>query len=292
MPNSGEQPTGSESMSKPIVLKDIASQSHSSDADTDKSGTDEAKKPSAPANDPAPENKELKKPSDPKAEPEDFKTKFSESSKEAQRLHKLLIENGFDPKTGKRAETPAPQPTEQPAPQRGTDDKKETAPQVSDKALAQLVPGFENLSEEEKSSIRDIKNYATKISKIQDLVTEMNDERMYNKDFNKLVRQEKWKQLREFDDEFKEYAYQAENLNASLETLAASFLFSKGQKTQPEEDEEPAPEGVEPGTHGPRDSEADADGLSDEEAANLRKSSPREYARKIRDRKLKLRERD
>lgn len=290
MPNSGEQPTGSESMSKPISLKEMSNQSHSSDADPAKPGTDEGTKPSAPSPEKAPETK---KPSEPKAEEVDYQTKFSESSREAQRLHKLLIENGFDPKTGKRAETPAPQPTEQPAAQRGTDEPKETAPQISDKTLEKLVPGFENLPEEEKNTIRDIKNYAKKISQVEKLVAEMNDERMYVKDFNKLVREEKWKKLRDFDEEFKAYAYQPENLNASLETLAASFLFSKGQESQPadEEDEEPAPEGVEPGTHGPRGGEPSEDGLSDEESASLRKTNPREYARLIKARKLKIRER-
>lgn len=271
------------SMSQPISLKDVAqNKARRSEAKPD-NGTDkpQSTEPTAPAKEPPAA-----------AEPEiDYKTKFSESSKEAQRFMDLLKEHGIDPKTGKRAETPAPQPKEEPttAPTREVTPSAE-APQLSDKALASIFPGFDTMTEEQKDIIRRSQDHAKHIAKMDELLAEIQDERVFNKEFNKIVKQEKWKTLRDFDEEFHEFAYKPENLKTPLEVLAAAFLHGKGQSSTSDTPAEPAPKGVEPGTHGPRGGAPSDDGLSADEVAELRKTDPRAYNKLVRTGKLKMRD--
>lgn len=219
----------------------------------------------------------------------DYKVKFSASSKEAQRLLEVLKANGIDPETGKpMAGAPsAEEEAEKPAIQvRG---EQPTQPEIplTDEQLTKAIPGFANLTEGEKDVIRNTKTTAKNIVHLTNLVTEMYDERVYNKEFKDLSGKKEWARLAEFAEEFKEYAYKPENLKVKLETLAASFLYGKGTKV---EKPKPTPaSGLEPGSGGGKSKNSgNADGYTADEMAEIRRTDPRRYNQLARDGKLKL----
>lgn len=219
----------------------------------------------------------------------DYKVKFSASSKEAQRLLEVLKANGIDPETGKpiagapNTEEEAEKPT---IPVRGEQPAQPEIP-LTDEQLTKAIPGFANLTEQEKAIIRDTKTTAKNIVQLTNLVTELYDERMYNKEFKDLSSKKEWAKLAEFAEEFKEYAYKPEHLKVKMEVLAASFLYGKGTKT---DKQKPAPAtGVEPGSGGGKSKNSGhADGYTADEMAEIRRTDPRRYNQLARDGKLKL----
>jgi len=223
----------------------------------------------------------------------DYKTKFSESSQEAQRLLKVLQEAGLDPKTGQpiapTGDTPTPTRMEpEGVPQEPTPQPTTT---LTDDQLAQAIPGFHNLSDAEKTMLRDTKATVRQMAEMQKLVTEMYDERMYNQQVKDLTSKEEWKVISEHAEEFKEFSYKDENLKVPLETLAASFLYTKGLATKPaEKPATPPPSGVEPGSGGGVEGSGKTEkGFSTEEIAQIRKTDPKRYAKLAREGKLKVR---
>lgn len=225
----------------------------------------------------------------------DYKTKFSESSKEAQRLLQVLKDAGIDPQTGQPIAAPG---TEQPTGTRTEPEGVPTEPTpqpqapLTDDQLAQAIPGFHNLSEAEKTMLRDTKATVKQMAAMQKLVTEMYDERMYKQQFADLTGKDQFKAIAEHADEFKELAYKDENLKVPLETLAGNFLYQKGLAAKPAEKlaEPPAPSGVEPGSGGGKKGAGKTqDGYTAEEIAQIRKTDPKRYAKLAREGKLKVR---
>lgn len=223
-------------------------------------------------------------------DPEDYKTKFSESSKEALRLLEVLKANGIDPATGQPI-APAPSaPAEEPSrPAIRGDQPQQPEIPLTDEQLSKAIPGFANLTEQEKVLIRDTKATVKQIAELKSFVAEIYDEREYGKQFKALTSKEQWKQVAEHAEEFKEYAYKPENLQTPLETLAASFLYTKGLASKPKPTP-PAPTGLEPGSGGGKgDGKTDKDGFSAEELATIRTTDPKRYANLAKSGKLKLR---
>ncbi len=232
-------------------------------------------------------------PQDGQGEPEDktdYKEKFSNSSREAQRLLDVLKANGIDPETGKpisqAQSTPAEEPTRLAV--RGEQPQQPNIP-LTDEQLTAAIPGFANLTDSEKALIRDTKSTVKQISELKNLVAELYDEREYNKQFKALVGKEQWKSIAEHAEEFKEYAYKNENLQTPLETLAASFLYTKGLSDKQKEPK-PQPTGLEPGSGGGKgEGKTDKDGYTAEEIANIRTTDPKKYAQLAQSGKLKIR---
>lgn len=222
----------------------------------------------------------------------DYKVKFSESSKEAQRLLGLLKSQGIDPETGQPiagAESTPPAPKGEPE-RPAVRGEQPTQPQIplTDEQLATAIPGFANLSEQEKSLIRDTKSTVKQINELKNLVSELYDEREFKKQFKGLTGKDEWKAINDHADEFKEFAYKQENLTVPLETLAASFLYTKGLATKPAAPK-PTPKGVEPGSGGGKTGKTDTDGYTAEEMSQIRKTDPKRYAQLARDGKLNIR---
>ena len=271
------------SLTAPVVFKpsEMRSKAPPTQSDEGKPGTEPV----------TPKPEETKGPDTSKVpeDKEDYKTKFSESSKEAQRLLEMMKKHGIDPKTGEKIETPPAK--EQPAPTTRTNEvaPTEQAP-LTDTQLKTVIPGFENMSEDEKNVLRNVKTTAKELAEMKNLVAEINDERQYAKDFKALTSKEEWKKLAEHADEFKEEAYKTENLQTPLETLAASFLYRKGLSNKPAE-KPPAPKGIEPGTNGAKGGSPIVDDeMTPEQASELRKTDPRRYNALVRSKKLTIRE--
>lgn len=232
------------------------------------------------------------------SEPEpDYKVKFSESSKEAQRLLGILKAAGIDPETGQpiaQADSTPPAPAQEPT-RPAVRGEQPTQPNVplTDEQLTAAIPGFANLSEAEKNIIRDTKATVKQMAELKNLVAELYDEREFKKQMKDLTGKEQWKAISEHSDEFKEYAYKQENLTVPLETLAASFLYQKGLASKPAEQKPTPPPaaGLEPGSGGGKqgDGKTTADGYTAEELANIRQTDPKKYAQLAREGKLKLR---
>lgn len=269
------------SLTAPVVFKpsEMRSKAPPTSSDENNPGT-EPEKPADQKGQEPPKTPEDK---------EDYKTKFSESSKEAQRMLEIMKKHGIDPKTGEKIETTPPK--EQPAPATRTNESAPPEqPPLTDTQLKTIIPGFENMSEEEKNVLRNVKSTAKELAEMKNLVAEINDERQYNKDFKALTSKEEWKKLAEHADEFKELAYQNENLQTPLETLAASFLYRKGLSNKPAE-KPPAPKGIEPGTNGAKGGSPIVDDeMTPEQASELRKTDPRRYNALVRSKKLTIRE--
>lgn len=251
-------------------------------------GTEGEQKPNTPPNDNQGEGGEQKV---------DYEKKFSESSKEAQRLLSLLKNAGIDPETGKPIEAPkegeqpadGEQPEEPGEPVRAEQQYQPTV--FTDEQLKKAIPGFANLPEEQKVLMRDIKSVVSVVSKMQHILNEIVDEREYSKAFKKLTSNEEWKQISEFADEFREFAYTKDNLKTPLETLASSFLYNKGKGGKKPDEKPPAPSGVESGGAGKGEEKGTRqEGYTAEEAEKIRRSDPRRYAQLVRSGKFKIRE--
>lgn len=233
-------------------------------------------------------------PKEPVVENIDYETKFSESSKEAQRLLQVIKDAGIDPSTGKpivesNDNQPAPTRTEPEGMPR--EPEPQTQAPLTDEQLAQAIPGFHNLTEVEKTMLRDTKATVNRLSKMQDLVTEMYDEKAHKKQFAELVAKDQFKALSEHAEEFNELAYKNENLKVPLETLAGNFLYQKGLATKPaEKPAKPAPSGVEPSSGGGKEGAGKTEaGFTSEEMATIRKTDPKRYAKLAREGKIKIR---
>ena len=220
----------------------------------------------------------------------DYKTKFSESSREAQRLLQVIKEAGLDPETGKPIAAPGdgePAPTRTAPPVVEGEPDPQTPTNLTDEQLSQAIPGFHNLSEVEKNMLRDTKATVKSIAQMQNMVAEIYDERVYTQQFTDLIAKDEFKAIGEHADEFKKLAYQKENIQVPLETLAASFLYSKSLGAKPKAPEPPPPTGLEPGSGGGKDGLAKTDeGYTAEEAAHIRKTDPKRYAKLAREGKL------
>lgn len=210
----------------------------------------------------------------------DYQSKFSESTRENQRLMEIMRQEGIDPKTGKRSTPAEPAPTAPatPAP------TAPTQPLTYEQAVAQ-VPGFNTLSEQEKAVVLNPRQAYRDIEQVKQQVAQMYDQQETTRQIKELVGKEDYKDLDQ--DAFREFIYRDENLGVkNLETLAKMFKLEQAD-TPPEP---PTPEGAEPTTSGAKEI-AQGSGtqeMTSADAAQLRTSDPRRYAKLIRTGKLRI----
>jgi len=188
---------------------------------------------------------------EPKPAEVDYKKKFSESSREVQRL---LEEDKLN--KARLAETEA---------------KLEQASAIpSEDDLSRKYPDWELLTDAEKAIYRRVETQE------RDLV-ELKEERAWQKDFSKA--KSRFPQLAEREQEFKDYCYKYPRSVDAL-TLAKSFLFDEA-KTEPQR------KGLESPTAGPK--ELGGSEFTWDDVDRMRVSDPKLYEKLIREGRIDTR---
>lgn len=100
----------------------------------------------------------------------------------------------------------------------------------------------------------------------------------------------RYPQLSGRKEEFKQFAYQEDNLGVPTLQLAAEFILEKGLYSKPEENQDEMVEpALESGVGGDRQAPP-KDGYTVDEAKHLRETDPRKYNRLIREGKMKIKQ--
>lgn len=182
------------------------------------------------------------------SEPVDYKKKFSESSREVQRI---LEESKLKDK--KIAELEANKPP-------------------SEEEFAKTYPDWEFLSDEQKGFIK-------RQEQLEKDIRDMKEEKAWQNDFSTAVK--KFPQLAGKEKEFKDYCYQfPKGINA--ETLAKSFLF---EESKPEVPKEPR-KGLEKPTGG-RAGKVPPQEMTLADIKRLRETNEKLYIKMIREGRIK-----
>lgn len=232
-------------------------------------------------------------------EPVNYEAKFSESTRENQRLMGLLQTAGIDPKTGQPVQPQGAQPGQQPA--QPTEPYNQNPQRFTDEQLNTAIPGFSALTAEEKDVIRYAKNTAKTIADLQRTVAEMYDERKTNQQIEAMKGNEQFKPVADNEQLFRQYAYRPENLSLDIEHVAFKFMqeLNAGtlQPTTPTEpqggNQPPNQPGMEGGTGGNKHvqgggGEPGVREMTAAEAAELRKTDHRTYNELVRKKQLKI----
>src|SRR5690606_7400791 len=145
--------------------------------------------------------------------------------------------------------------------------------------LEDVVPGYAGLSEREKDLVKStIAPFAKNVSALQGQVAKLLDQERFKEEINTLLADPKYKVLQKHKDDFKKFAYQDENLNTPLKTLANSYIYENELKEEDETPEAKERKGLEDGAGG-GDKVPVKKHLSSEELAKIRTTDPRRYAR-------------
>jgi len=184
----------------------------------------------------------------------DYKIKFAESAREAQRLlgeTKLWQERAQELETKLRE-------TERSAP-------------PSEEELAKKNPDWDLLDDVEKKRIKQEAEREKRLRRLEEQLA-------WGNDFKSLIKQSEFSSIADREDEFKDYAYKYPR-EVDLPTLARAFLYDK--KVGPEKKEEaPERKGLEKptGGHGkPISTEMTAEDLE-----RLRTTQPKVYEKMLR----------
>lgn len=212
--------------------------------------------------------------------PENYETKFKQSSSEANRLRDIAIANGIDPKTGKKV----------------VDDTVDlenvrnnvTLNDKSDEELGKDIPGFEFLSESEKSTILTAKQKGGQIEELTKLVSKIVDKDEFRLQLAKLVAQPEFVSLAG-DLAFKAFAYKTENLQTSLPTLARAYLFDKKTVIEdvPEDIGNENRDGLDTAGGHDKNPPSDKGKLTVEQIAHIRTNDPKRYMQLIKSGKIR-----
>ena len=184
----------------------------------------------------------------------DYKKKFSDSSRENQRIlqeSKLKDEKNAELET-KLAEASKTPPEEE---------------------LAKKYPDWEYKEEEDKERIRKAEETEKRLRKIEEATA-------WEADYKSLIVNPEFASLKEKEAEFKEFAYKYPK-SVDLPTLAKSFLYDN----KPEPEAAPR-KGLEKPTGGGPE-QAPASEMSLEDIGRLRKENPKLYIKMIQEGKLK-----
>lgn len=229
-----------------------------------KQGVEEKKKPLTPKvpekgteGDPTP-IKELKGDQLP-PEPIDYKKKFGESSREAQRL---VEQDKLSKEKIKELEVELR--------------KKERDAPPSDEELQKRYPDWEYLDLSKRDSIKKEIDREKRLRKVEEQLA-------WENDFKSLLKKPEFSALKEREDEFKGFAYDYTEIK-DLTILAQSFLFEKGVKVE-EPEIIPERKGLEKPTKGPID--VPTSELTLEQIKTIRKEQPRRYIKMIQQGKIK-----
>lgn len=214
---------------------------------------------------------------EPVANGEDYKTKFSESSKEANRLLEVLKQNGIDPKTGTKADAPATLPDSEPA---------SGLPNFTDAELEATFPSYATMSAEEQAVIKQIQSFP----QMARMVAEMYDKTTFNEQLEVIKAVPDNKIIADNEKEFKAYAYEGENLKLPIDVLVNAFIGKKlreGTAPTTPEGGNPVPAGMEDGTGAAGAGDAVTE-MTPDAARELRTKDPRQYAKLAKAGKLKI----
>ena len=220
---------------------------------------------------------------------EDYKTKFSESTKEAQRLLDVLKANGIDPKTGKKADA-----GNNNAGGQGNNNGANDQQFFTDADLEAAFPSFSTMGDDEKAILRQVGS----LPKMARMVAEMYDKTTFIEQLEVLKADPANKLISENEKEFKEYAYKDGNLKLPIEVLADAFIGKKlregagngannnnnggGQGNQ-------GRQGMENGSAGAgAGNDSGIVELTPDQAREMRQKDPKKYAKLAATKKLKI----
>lgn len=161
---------------------------------------------------------------------------------------------------------------------KGDEDPNKGKRTLTEEELEDVVPGYAGLSEREKDLVKStIAPFAKNVSALQGQVAKLLDQERFKEEINTLLADPKYKVLLKHKDEFKKFAYQDENLNTPLKTLANSYIYENELKEE-DEPEHKDRKGLEDGAGG-GDKAPTKKHLTSEELAKIRTTDPRRYAR-------------
>lgn len=164
---------------------------------------------------------------------------------------------------------------------KGDEDPNKGKRTLTEEELEDVVPGYAGLSEREKDLVKStIAPFAKNVNALQSQVAKLLDQERFKEELNDLFADPKYKVLLKHKDEFKKYAYQDENLNTPLKTLANAYIYENELKDE-DEPEHKDRKGLEDGTGG-GDKNPQKKTLSSTELAKIRTTDPRRYARMAR----------
>lgn len=158
--------------------------------------------------------------------------------------------------------------------------------------LRNAIPEFDNLTlEQQKAVINSFGSLKRDLEDVKSQVAEIIDERVFESTFRKVTSEPEFEIIKKYKREFKEYAYQTENVNVPLALLAKSFMVDKkliGNQAKPDDNADAGRPGMDSGAGGTRQEPKKA-GYSAEELEKIRKEDPKKYNRLAREGKLTLR---
>lgn len=222
----------------------------------------------------------------------DYEKKFSESSKEANRLLEVLKANGIDPKTGKKADSGNNGGGNANDGGNGAND----LPFFTDADLEAAFPSFGTMSDEEKALLRNVGQFP----KMARMVAEMYDKSTFTEQLEVLKADPANKLIADNEKEFKAFAYKDGNLKLPIEILANAFIGQKlrdqqngggnnggGNQNQGGQGNQQR-QGMENGSGGQGGNGDAVTEMTADQARDLRKKDPRQYNALARAGKLKI----
>lgn len=157
---------------------------------------------------------------------------------------------------------------------------------LTEEELEDLVPGYEGLSQSEKNLItQTIAPFAKNVTALQNQVSKLLDQDRFKEELRSLLADPKYKVLVKHKEAFKVFAYQDENLNTPLKTLANSYIYENELKEEDEPTDDDKRKGLEGGGGGSGNLPPKT-GMTSTELLKLRTTDPRRYNRLARDKKL------
>jgi len=212
----------------------------------------------------------------------DYKKKFGESTTENQKYRDALKANGIDPNTLKPiAGNQGVDPNDY-----NNDGAGDTF--FTDEELAQTFPSYAAMTQQEKAVLKQVGSFP----KMARMVAEMHDKLTFNEQLEVIKADPTNKIIIDNEKEFKAFAYKDENLKLPLEVLKNAFvgmkLQSANNQNQGQNNQPPAPQGMEDGSAGQGQGSDTASEMTAEQARDLRTKEPRKYNALVRTGKLKI----
>jgi len=221
---------------------------------------------------------------------DDYQKKFSESTREAQRLLDVLKQNGIDPKTGKKAEAGDDNNDAGDSYNQGQgNDASDTF--FSDDELAATFPSYATMTDQEKAVLKQVGSFP----KMARMVAEMHDKLTFSEQLEVLKTDPANELIAKNEKEFKAFAYKGDNLKIPLEVLKDAFIGQKlreqgsnaNQQAQGNDKGNQQRQGMEDGSAGAGKGNASQE-MTAEQVRDLRQKDPRKYNKLARAGKIKI----
>lgn len=178
-------------------------------------------------------------------------------------------------------------------------EKNKTLAEENDRLKNTYVPPAPNNPSGDPYAPKNVDVLQKTVSDLQKTVASLLDNQQFERGWRSLILKPEFAKLAEHEADFKEFAYQNENLNSPLPILAKAFMVDNGlfgqsvpnpQDPDPSDDQDAGNPGLEGGTGGGDAPAPSEPGYTAEEAAKMRQEDPKKYARLIREGKLKFKE--